>query len=460
MWEVPVYASGAFDISNPKKNEKHHLIPGNFPFSIEKSPFYYGWIILVVGAMGILFSVPGQTMGVSVFTDHLIENLRLSRVQISTAYMIGTLSSALLMTKAGLFYDRFGARVAAAGSAFFLGLCLIILSKSVVITTLINHATGLPFVATAFALMVFGFLGIRFFGQGVLTLVSRGMVMRWFDVHRGFAAAIMGIFTSFGFSYAPRLLQGLINFSSWDNAWLYMGFALIIFVLPFIIILFRDSPEDCHIPMEQGVRINTGSHVKSGGLAKQYTLDEAKKDPQLWFYMIILFYWALYNTAFTFHIISIFASLGKNTTEAVGIFLPISFLAVGARFFGSWLSDIIKMKYIFYSLVICAFFAAFSITLPYNGSTEILLIITMGLSSGVYGVLTSVSWPKLYGREHLGAISGLAMSFMVAGSALGPWIFSVMDAIWGHYRYTGFFGMAFTLIIGLASLPVVLKSKS
>jgi len=399
-------------------------------------------------------------MGVSVYTDHLIENLKLSRVQISTAYMIGTLTSALLMTKAGIFYDRFGARVAAAGSAFFLGLCLIFLSESVVITTYINNVTGLPSISIAFALMVLGFLGIRFFGQGVLTLVSRGMVMRWFDVHRGFAAAIMGIFTSFGFSYAPRILQGLIDFSSWDRSWLVMGLVLIFLVLPFIIIIFRDSPEDCHIKMEQGVRIKTGSHVKPGGLKKQYTLDEAKKDPQLWFYLVLLFYWALYNTAFTFHVISIFSSLGKNTTEAVAIFLPISIISVGARFLGSWLSDIVRMKHIFYSLVICAFLAAFSITLPYNGSTEILLIITMGLSAGLFGVLTSVAWPKLYGREHLGAISGLAMSFMVAGSALGPWIFSIMETIWGHYRYTGLFGMAFTLLIGLLSLPVVLKSRS
>jgi MFS family permease len=374
--------------------------------------------------------------------------------------MIGTLASSVLMTKAGLFFDKYGARVAAAGSAFFLGLCLLILSKSVVITVFIHKATGIPFFPVAFGLMVFGFLGIRFFGQGVLTLVSRGMVMRWFDVHRGFAAAIMGIFTAFGFSYAPRILQGLIDLSSWQTSWMIIGVVLITLVVPFIIVVFRDSPEDCHIPMEQGVRIKTGSHVKRGDLKHEYTLKEAKKDPQLWYYMALLFYWALYNTAFTFHITSIFSSLGKNTTEAVAIFLPISIISVLARFAGSWLSDIVRMKHIFYTLIIFGFLAALSISLPYNGITEVLLIVTMGVSAGIFGVLTSVAWPKLYGREHLGAISGLAMSFMVAGSALGPWIFSVMETIWGHYRYTGYFGMLITLIIGLSSLPVVMKSRS
>ena len=259
-------------------------------------------------------------MGVSVYTDHLIGNLKLTRIQISTAYMIGTLTSSLLMTKAGIFYDKFGARVAAAGSAFFLGLCLVFLSQSVVITAFIHNVTKLPPIPIAFAIMMFGFLGIRFFGQGVLTLVSRGMVMRWFETHRGFAAALMGIFTSFGFSYAPRVLQALIDFSGWEKSWIIMGLTLMFLILPFIILVFRDSPEDCHIEMEEGVHINTGSKKRSDEDKKNYTLAEAKRDPQLWFYLILLFYWAMYNTAFTFHVTSIFASLGMNTTQAVPFF--------------------------------------------------------------------------------------------------------------------------------------------
>jgi len=414
----------------------------------------------VAGGLGILFSIPGQTMGVSVYTDHLIANLKLTRIQISTAYMIGTLTSSILMTKAGIFYDKFGARVAAAGSAFFLGLCLIFLSKSVVITLFIHKITSFPEIPIAFGLMVFGFLGIRFFGQGVLTLVSRGMVMRWFEVHRGFAAALMGIFTSFGFSYAPRVLQALIDFSSWEKSWVIIGLALIFLILPFIIIVFRDSPEDCDVEMEKGVHIKTGSRSRPDDVKREFTLEEAKRDPQLWFYLILLFYWAMYNTAFTFHVTSIFASLGKNTIQAVAIFLPISIISVGARFLGSWLSDIIRMKNLFYALITVTFIAAFSISLPYNGLAKVLLIAGMGVANGLFGVMTSVTWPKLYGRKHLGAISGLAMSFMVAGSAVGPWIFSVMENAWGHYRYTGFLGMGISLIIGLSSLPVLLKSKS
>jgi hypothetical protein len=33
---------------------------------------FYGWPIAAAGALGVLMSVPGQTMGVSVFTDSLL----------------------------------------------------------------------------------------------------------------------------------------------------------------------------------------------------------------------------------------------------------------------------------------------------------------------------------------------------------------------------------------------------
>jgi len=398
-------------------------------------------------------------MGVSVYTDHLIANLGLSRIDISTAYMIGTLSSSLIMTRAGIFYDRFGARITAAGSALFLGLFLILLSQSLRITEIISTLSGMPVKASAFGFMIFGFLGIRFFGQGVLTLVSRGMVMRWFEARRGFASALMGIVTSFGFSYAPRFLQTLINMSSWDGSWKILGLTLMALIVPFILIVFRDSPEDCSMEMEQGVKIPTGKAKKNNSPARSYTLEEARRDPQLWFYMAALFFWALYNTAFTFHITSIFGSLGMNATEAVAIFLPISVISVIGRFTGSWVSDLVKMKYLFYSFTIATFGAGLAIALPWNGFSALLLIGGMGLASGIFGVLTTVTWPKLYGREHLGAISGMAMSFMVAGSALGPWIFSFMESIWGHYRYTGWFGMGFALLIALTSLPVLMKSE-
>ena len=85
----------------------------------KKFPFFYGYIVLLFGSIGILFSIPGQTVGVSVFTDPVKDALGLTRNQFSNAYLVGTLLSAFFVTKAGRLFDKFGARFVAFLQLFF-----------------------------------------------------------------------------------------------------------------------------------------------------------------------------------------------------------------------------------------------------------------------------------------------------------------------------------------------------
>jgi OFA family oxalate/formate antiporter-like MFS transporter len=422
-------------------------------------------VILIVGSLGVILSIPGQTAGVSVYTDHLIKNLALSRVAISFAYLIGTLTSSLIMTWAGLLFDRYGARIVAGASALGLGLSLFLLSQSVDLSHWLAEITGLESSATAFGVLVIGFFGIRFFGQGVLTLVSRGMVMRWFEAHRGLAAAIMGVITSFGFAMAPPLLQSIISLAGWQESWMLIAGVMVVVVLPFILTFFRNSPEDCGLEVEEGLQKgnNKGNRQETEAKAnppaspsanqqrqRSYTLAEARKDGQLWFYLLILFFWAFYNTGFTFHIISIFETLGQGEAEALSIFFPIAVVAVGSSFLGNWLSDKMPMKVFFYAFLLGMIFSGLALLLPYNLGVRILLIGSMGVSSGLFSILSTVTWPKLYGREHLGAISGLGMAFMVAGSALGPLAFSLIEDWWGNYQHVGTLAMGFLALSGFS----------
>ena len=68
---------------------------------ISTFPFFYGYIIIFSGTIGVLMSAPGQTIGISVFTDFLIDALGITRDSLSLAYLIGTMSSSFLLTRAG-----------------------------------------------------------------------------------------------------------------------------------------------------------------------------------------------------------------------------------------------------------------------------------------------------------------------------------------------------------------------
>jgi hypothetical protein len=217
----------------------------SIPFAPARWPFFYGWSILLWGIIGMLLSAPGQTTGVSAFTEPLLDALKISRFNLTLAYMIGTISSSFVLTPAGKLYDRLGSRWMGATACFMLGVVLLILSQADHISTV--FATFLPQQVATVVVMTGLFFLLRFSGQGILTLCSRNMVMKWFNQRRGIASGITGVAVGYGFANTPRICHWLIEQNDWNGTWFALGLAWILLFTPLIWIFFRDNPEDCEL---------------------------------------------------------------------------------------------------------------------------------------------------------------------------------------------------------------------
>lgn len=405
-----------------------------FPFRVNKFPFFYGWVILLAGTIGVLASIPGQTMGVSVFTDYIIDSLQIGRTSLSLAYMLGTISSGLLITRAGRYYDQHGARIMAMIAGFMLGVFLLMLSKVEIIVTTLSHLfSGINYEIIAIIILIIGFFGLRFFGQGILTMVSRNMVMKWFEKRRGLANALMGVFVSFGFSYAPRLFNAMIEQSDWKRAWLEMGIVVGVLFVIFALIFFRDNAKDCGL-LPDGPMAHKKNKKSSPHINKEFTLKEALRQYSFWIFNLSFALNALFITALTFHIVSIFGEAGLDRTTAISIFLPASFVAVSINFIGGWLSDYIRLKYLLMLNMLGVILASWALTQLGNFHWAYwALVLGNGIVSGVFSVINTVTWPRFFGTKHLGSISGFAMSWTVIASAVGPYLFSLALKHTGNY---------------------------
>lgn len=407
----------------------------DFPSSPRRWPFFYGWIIVAIATLGIVFSIPGQTMGFSVFTDILIEQLELGRVELSTAYCVGTVLSGLTLPWLGRMFDQFGARKMVVGSAVATGLVLFFLSGAHrIVDVLAGWAPGIDPAWFAFPVITLGFYLIRASAQGVLTMTCRNAIGKWFDYHRGLALAISGTVTAFAFSIAPKFLNLLIEQLQWWGAWIALGIGSITIMAVLGWIFVRDNPEECGLTMDGTESDHPRPTAHADSLThRDYTRPEALATGAFWMFNLSFAFFALFSTAFTFHIISLGAEFGRGDDEILNYFIPMSLLGVGANLFCGWVSSKTRLKYLLVGMNAAAL-AGVAGTLTLDtawGATA--YVVGNGLCSGCFTALTGIVWPRFFGRRHLGAISGVGMSTMVIASGIGPLVFSLSLALAESY---------------------------
>lgn len=418
----------------------------------EKSPVFYGYVIALVGTLGVVASIPGQTIGVSTFTDPVKDALGLNRDQISNAYLIGTLLSSLLLGRAGIWFDKIGARwlslLATIGLAFSLFLC----AASAIINTAMQNILNIQHWLVPFILMVILFFAIRFTGQGVLTMSSRNMIMKWFDAYRGRVNAIRTILVSLSFSISPLWISLLIDANGWQKAWVIMAVIVLLFAAV-VFLFYRDNPENHGLLPDGKKAIKEKEKIKDDAYSKyrQFKLKEAVKTRAFWSFAMAITFNSFFVTGFTFHVISIFETSGFSKDQAVSIFLPISVISVALSLSGNILADFIKLNYLLFIMLFGGILSALGLVFLEQPYGIYLIIAGNGVMSGIFSVLNSLTWPRFFGRKYLGEISGRVMSLLVLGSALAPSMFSMSKTYFGNYEMIGYLSIAFLIVVILGA---------
>ncbi|WP_293159874.1 nitrate/nitrite transporter [Okeania sp. SIO2C9] len=413
-----------------------NLLHPDYPFAPKNFPFFYGWVILIVCTIGVIMSIPGQTIGMSAFTDYLLAATGLSRLQLSNAYFFGTLTSGLLLPYGGVLLDRFGARVTVVGASVGLALTLCYLSLSDRLTTLVSNAfPRIPDSTIALLMLILGFVCLRFSGQGMLTMTSRTTLGKWFNRRRGLVSGINGLFMVFGFSIAPIVSSSLINILGWRNAWLTMAAVVGIGMGLIGWAFYRDLPEECGLLMDGELQTPTVEVENSSeNNLQDFTRAEAIGTIMFWVVTLVLSSQSLIFTGITFHIVDIGAEFGLSQVQTVSIFLPQAVVSTIVGYLMGLAADRVNIKYLFMVMMVGQAIGVTSIANFGVPLFRVLTIVGFGISTGCFGTLSAVALPRFFGRAYLGAISGFQMMILVIASAIGPSFLAIFKDKLGSYQ--------------------------
>jgi MFS family permease len=416
---------------------------GRRPFDPGRFGFYYGWVILVVGTVGMLASFPGQTAGVSVFTEHLSDATGLTRLRLATAYLIGTTCSGLLLPFGGRWVDTVGSRVVAFGATCGLAVTLMALS----FVGPMSPLTGL-------IVMSIGFGFLRFCGQGLLTLSSRTMISQWFDRRRGLVSSGSSAAFAFVFSLTPTLLFALVELSDFRWAWRQLAVGLVVILGTMILIFYRNTPEECGLMIDGDTPPAPGSDAEAAGNdagtgsasrtatpstagradGPSFTRGQAIRDVRFWIVTLPIFSLSVVGTALTFHIVDLGEEVGLDESTIVLIFVPIALISIPITLVAGWLADTISVLRLAVAMAALQLVMYLTVAELAHPVLRIVAVISWGGASGLRAALMAAALPRLFGRAHLGSIAGAQMSALVIGSALGPFLFAWIEAAAGSYQ--------------------------
>ena len=384
------------DITSPGGRRENALVQGRW--------------LLTVAILTTVLTGPGQTIGVSVFIDPMVETLGLSRSAVASAYLVGTLLGSLAMPFVGRFVDRRGVRIAQVIIGVLFALALVNMS-------LVN---GLVWLAV-------GFTGIRMLGQGSLSMVSTVTVQLSFVRSRGLAIGVFAMISSALMALVPILLNTSIGSWGWRVTWLVSALVVFALVVPLGWFGLRSVPRagTASIPNEPD---------GSPGIDRSYTREAAVRQRGFWILASISSTTGMLSTALNFHQIDLLGAAGLSENQAAAMFLPQVFGSILAGLVVGAMVDRMGARYLpAASMVLLASVHLIGAYVA-PGFTVLAYAFLLGAAGGAVRTISATLLPAWFGTSHIGSIQGILTFINVAGSAIGPLALAQLEAGFGDYR--------------------------
>jgi len=364
------------------------------PRFIREQPHLAAFALLATVGSGF-----GQTFFVSIFGGELREAFDLSHAAYGALYAGATVTSALLLLRAGTLVDHLALHHVSLAT-------VLILAAGCLLIGLSSHVS----------VLWLAFVLIRLGGQGMMGHLAMTVAARYFSRHRGKAVALAALGFPLSEAIFPVTAVMLISLGGWPLPWLLGALILIGLILPAMWLLSRNTP----MP-QQLVSAPPGDRDSN-----QFTRAQALRDPGLYLLLPAAFMSGFIVTGMFFHLSGIAAYRGWSLVLVAGAFSGyaaghlLGLLAAGPLVdrLGAQRFLPVALWPMAAGLLLLAVFTDSWVLSVYMGLTGI----TAGFSSTASGAI----WAERYGIRHLGAIRSVAQTVIILSTAVSPALFGLL----------------------------------
>lgn len=396
---------------------------------------YFGWYIVIAASIIVLLTT-GMRMGIGPFVNPIMDDLGLSRTELSLIISAGMIVYGVGMPLAGIILKAFNTR-------FLLLSGLVIVCISIVWTV---YSKGLLSFLLSFG--VFLSIGLSFLSSVSLSPI----ISKWFVRQRGKALFYLTTGSMAGIAVMTPVETWLIGLVGWHNTLLLFGVIFICLVLPSAIYVMReDVPEEADGPGAAGGKIKSIAPA-------DLRLKDALKTPTYWKIVFALFACGFGMNLLGSHGVPMLMDHHFSPmTASFGVGM-IGVVAIAGTIFLGQLADRFPRKNILFLVFFVRGLGFFGLVLSMT-TWQLFLVSAIGglVWAGSVAMSTAILG-DLYGVRLLGILNGLAY---FVGHQIGAAIGSFLGG-WGYEVFgTHLFSFSVAGIIAiLASLASITLPQS
>ena len=352
---------------------------------------------LSLGLFLIFSSSVGQTFFISLFSGEIRNAFNLSHGMFGIIYSVATLTSATLFFWLGKLTDQFNLTV----------LGLITLGILSGFSFLLSSAETLH-------ILFLSLLGLRLFGQSMISHIAVTAMARWFSKKRGRALSIALMGHPIGEALLPSLITFFLFQYTWREIWVGIGTCIIIIFLPLVYWLGRYLKSNNHDSSNSGL---TKSKKK---LIDSWNRSQVLKD--LRFYQVLpgLLASPFIVTGVFFHQIHLIETKSWSITLLASSYPFFALSVIGVTFGAGWIIDRFGTVHLLRFFLLPLAFGLLLIVATDKAFAIPIFMILMGASAGSATIIISTLWVELYGINYIGSIRSMFFSMVVLATSISP----------------------------------------
>ena len=351
---------------------------------------------LSLGIFLIFSSSIGQTFFISLFSGEIRSEFNLSHGMFGILYSVATLTSAIFFLWLGKFTDQFNLIV--------LGLITLVLLSG--FSFLISSAESL-------LILFLSLLGLRLFGQSMISHIAVTAMARWFLKKKGRALSIALMGHPIGEALLPSIVTFFLFQFTWREIWIGVGTCIIIIFLPLVYLLGR------YLKLQRLDLSNSLPETKKK-LNVSWNRSQVLKD--LRFYQIIpgLLASPFMVTGVFFHQIHLIESKSWSMKLLASSYPFFALSVIGVTFVAGWVVDRFSTVHLLRFFLLPLAFGLLLVAFTDKTYAVPIFMFLMGASTGAATIVISTLWVELYGIDFLGSIRSMCFSLVVLSTSISP----------------------------------------